>query len=131
MFCGAKRCQNTAWSAEPWFRDSSLSVFRELRQTQALIVVGRVGDVPRRGEQQERVALEVLDDLGVARQLEALDVKVLLVVLDPTDMLRRRFSRMISTLYSFFRRYSSTSNWSTPTTPTMTDSQPAFGSRKI
>jgi hypothetical protein len=37
----------------------------------------------------------------------------------------------ISTLYSLFRRYSSTSSCSTPTTPTMTSSMPPPTSRKI
>src|SRR5699024_11034717 len=50
-----------------------LCVFRKLRQLEALVVIERIGDIPRRGEQQQRVPLEVLDDLGVARQLELLD----------------------------------------------------------
>ena len=37
----------------------------------------------------------------------------------------------MSMLYSFLRRYSSTSNCSTPTAPTMTSSMPLFGSWKI
>ena len=46
-------------------------------------MVGCVGDIPRRGEQQQAVALKILDDLGIARELEFLDVEVILVILNP------------------------------------------------
>ena len=59
-------------------RSFSLCVFGKVCQAQILVMIGRVGDIPRRGEQQQAVALEVLDDLGIARELELLDVEVLL-----------------------------------------------------
>ena len=53
-------------------------------------MVGCVGDIPRRGEQQQAIALEILDDLGIARELELLDVEVLLVILNPANVLIRQ-----------------------------------------
>ena len=114
------------------FATGILRVFpRNPSRRQVLVMVGCVGDIPRRGEQQQAIALEVLDDLGIARELELLDVESSSSFSTQRTCSYGRFSRMISTLYSFFRRYSSTSNCSTPTTPTITDSIPAFGSRKI
>ena len=93
-------------------------------------MVGCVGDIPRRGEQQQAVALEILDDLGVARELELLNIEVLLIILNPANVLIRQvFADDLNVILVL--QYSSTSNCSTPTTPTITDSIPAFGSRKI
>ena len=72
------------------FATGILRVFREIRETQVLVMVGRVGDIPRRGEQQQAIALEILDDLGIARELELLDVEVLLVILNPANVLIRQ-----------------------------------------
>ena len=53
-------------------------------------MVGCVGDIPRRGEQQQAVALEILDDLSIARELELLNIEVLLVILNPANVLIRQ-----------------------------------------
>ena len=53
-------------------------------------MVGCVGDIPRRGEQQQAIALEVLDDLGIARELELLNIEVLLIILNPANVLIRQ-----------------------------------------
>ena len=44
-------------------RSFSLCVFGKVCQAQILVMIGRVGDIPRRGEQQQAIALEILEIL--------------------------------------------------------------------
>ena len=107
----------------------TLSGTAKFGELQARVPVESHAHAPGIYPEKQRSALEIryLLHIGGAYQLVQID----LFVLDPADVLVRQVLQEISTLYSFFRRYFSTSNCRTPTTPTMISSIPVWNSWKI
>ena len=61
------------------------SAFAEIGQAKIFVVLHCPVDIPLAGEQQQVLALVVLNDLGVGGEGQGLDIEIFLVVLDPAD----------------------------------------------